>query len=124
MREFRELREEEAPQEVYEAMRRATRARIRRHRAVRYVLAAAALLLLASAVTLMLPRRVEPPVITRIALPVEKVQPVEARKPVVARVRKPKPAPPPPPPEPMKLVFATDDPDIVIIWLVGEEGDL
>jgi hypothetical protein len=26
--------------------------------------------------------------------------------------------------EPMKIHMLTDDPDLVIIWLAGEEGDL
>jgi len=70
------------------------------------------------------PMSVERPVQVAVVppLPVAPVMP----KPVPARpvpVRRIRPAKPAPPTEPMLVKFLTDDPDVVIYWLIDSQGE-
>ncbi|MBK5290230.1 MAG: hypothetical protein JJE04_00865 [Acidobacteriia bacterium] len=123
---LRSLRQEEADAETYAAVRDRTLARIHAASGRRWawVLAAAAGVILVFGAAWLMPRATPPANVVVAPVPAAApAPPVPAAqpKPVIARGSRPKQARQP---EPMKIQFLTDDPDIVIVWLVGEEGDL
>jgi anti-sigma factor RsiW len=95
----------------------------RRRRVWPWVAAFTAALLTALIVTPRKPiEQLPPPVVARILPPTSVVQtpmPPPRRRQVVRR----RPAPPPAEAQPLVVKMLTDDPDIVIIWLVDQRGE-
>ena len=129
---LRSLREEPLDERMAGEVRAAVLGRIRRERRQRWAWMAVAAAVLAMAAGLSVSRRAtEAPAVPERARVEETALPVEPKPPrVVAAIAKKRVEPrrkPTPAPrlakEPMRIHMLTDDPNLVIIWLVGEEEE-
>jgi len=126
---LRSLREEPLDERIAGEVRAAVIGRIRRERRQRWAWMAVAAAVLVMAAGLSVSRRAtEAPAVPERASVEETALPVEPKPRVVAAMAKKRVEPrhtlKPAPrfaKEPMKIHMLTDDPNLVIIWLVGEE---
>jgi len=124
---LRELGSEAVDAAMLTAVRAGVLARIgeRRRRVWPWVAAFAAAAAVVAGLVVMPHKPVEqlpPPQVARVVTPEQVIveQPVVPRRRRVARRR---PAPPPKEEHPLVVKMLTDDPDIVIIWLLDQRGD-
>jgi len=127
---LKELGAEAVPTAAYDQVRRRVRGRIERGRAWRWSTAVAAALVLAlglaALVSMRQPGRVAPaPMAARVEQP-PIMPPAVPSPPAVKparRLRSTPVRPAPPQAEQLVIKILTDDPDVVIIWLVGGNGE-